>query len=297
LDWRPTTAAYQVQTDVSTVAAGQAVELNVSSPAPGKILVSGQIPANLSQAVPTYQVGDPSAFVRTLLIEALERAGVVVAATATGDNPDDRLPAPGSYAAANRVAVHQSLPFSENLKLIKKTSHNQHADMLVFLLALKQGKTTYDEGMAAMRSIIEQAGIDPTFVSLSDGRGNKYTDLFSPRTVSRLLAYMATRSDFPTSYAALPILGVDGTEAMTVGPTSPAAGIAVVKSGMTVDGDTRNQRAVVMTRALAGYLTGRSGRELVFGLCLNNKPLRGLDEVAAVITEHGSIVEAIFERV
>jgi D-alanyl-D-alanine carboxypeptidase/D-alanyl-D-alanine-endopeptidase (penicillin-binding protein 4) len=297
VEWRPMSAAYSVEVDVSTVAAGEPFTVSVIPTAPGQLLVHGQIPSDLPQAVPTYQVEDPSSFARTLLIEALERAGVTVAAEPTGANPADRLPAQGSYAAADQVAVHRSLPFSENLKLVEKVSHNQHADMLVFLLALDQGKTTYEDGMLAIQSIVEQAGLDPVDVSLSDGRGNKYTDLFSPRSVTQLLAYMATRPDSQVFFDALPVLGVDGTEATTVEPSSPVAGKASAKSGMTVDGDELNGRAVVMTRALAGYMTGQSGREVVFGVYLNNMPLASLDDVLTVITEHGAIVEAIYERV
>ena len=60
------------------------------------------------------------------------------------------------------MALHTSLPFSENLKLIMKTSHNQHADMLIFLLALNQGETNFDAGVVAINPIIEEAGIDPS---------------------------------------------------------------------------------------------------------------------------------------
>ena len=189
------------------------------------------------------------------------------------------------------------MPFSEDLKLIQKTSHNQHADMLVFLLALKGGSTSYDDGMVAIRSILEEANIDPTLVSLGDGRGNVYTDLFSPRTVTELLAYMATRPDFPTFFDALPVLGVNGTETTTVPADSPVAGKAAAKSGLTVDGDGMNVRALAMTRALAGYMTGESGREVVFAIYLNNVPLASLDDVLTVITEHGAIAEAIYERI
>jgi D-alanyl-D-alanine carboxypeptidase/D-alanyl-D-alanine-endopeptidase (penicillin-binding protein 4) len=296
-EWRPVSAAYQVDSEVRTVAAGEAFSVNVTSPAPGQILVEGQIPVDTAQAVPTFQVDDPSAFARTLLIEALERAGITVAASPTGENPVDQLPAPDSYEATDQVAVHWSLPFSENLKLIEKTSHNQHADMLVFLLALNQGETSYDAGMLAIRSIVELSGISPDLVSLSDGRGNEFTDLFSPKTVSQFLAYMATRPDFPAYFDALPILGVDGTETMTVSPDSPVAGKVAAKSGTTVAGDQMNQRALVMTRALAGYMTGRSGRELTFGLYVNNVPLADLGDVLSVITDQGPIVEAIYERV
>jgi D-alanyl-D-alanine carboxypeptidase/D-alanyl-D-alanine-endopeptidase (penicillin-binding protein 4) len=297
LDWRPQSAAYQIDFDVETVAAGEPIDISLSSPAPNTIQLTGQIPEDQDQLVYIHQVDAPASHARTLLIEALARAGVTVTASPTGPNPADQLPAWDSYAAEDQVALHTSLPFSENLKLIQKNSHNQHADMQILLLALNQGKTTYDEGMLEVGKIVEKAGIDPAEMSLSDGRGSEYTDLFSPRTVTQLLAYMTTRPDYPAFSAALPILGVDGTEATTVPSTSPVAGMAAAKSGMIVAGDAMNQRYLIMARALAGYMTGRSGREVTFGIYLNNVPLAGLDEVLTVIHEHGAIVEAIYERV
>ena len=297
LAWRPQTAAYAVESDVRTVAAGAPLTVTVDSPAPGRIAVAGDIPADNGPLVRVFQVADPPAFARTLLIEALGRRGVTVSATATGPNPADALPPSGSYAAANRVARFVSPPFSENIKLIFKVSHNQHADLLVFLLALKHGETSFDAGMSQIGAFLERVGLDPGDVSLGDGRGNEYTDLFSPRTVSALLRTMATRPDFPAYVDALPILGVDGSEVDTVPATSPVAGKAFAKSGTTGAGDLMNGRPVLMTRALAGYMTARSGRELTFAIYVNDVPLVGLvDDLFAIIKEQGTIAEALFAR-
>ena len=70
------------------------------------------------------------------------------------------MPAAGSYAEADRVALHRSPPFSENIKLIIKVSMNQHADMLIFLLALKHGETSFGQGCSAP-AVPPQAGLDP----------------------------------------------------------------------------------------------------------------------------------------
>ena len=293
--WRPETAAYRVESDVTTVAADQPLGVTITSPEAGVIGVSGQIPVNQGELVQTYQVTDPPAFARTLLIEALGRAGVTVEALAVAPNPDDKLPAVGSYAEADRVALFTSPPFSENIKLIFKVSHNQHADMLIFLLALKHGETSFEAGMTLIRPFLEKLGLDPAAVSLSDGRGNEYTDLFSPRTVTALLRAMATRSDFPIYHDALPILGVDGSEIDTVPASSPVAGKAFAKSGTTVAGDLMNQRALAMTRALAGYLTAKSGRELIFTTYVNDVPLADILDVFTVIKEQGTIAEVIYD--
>ncbi|MEO7654120.1 MAG: D-alanyl-D-alanine carboxypeptidase, partial [Sphingomicrobium sp.] len=281
-----------------TVAAGEPLTVAVSSSEPGIISVSGNIPANQGPLVQVYQVPDPPAFARTLLIEALKRHGVAVEADPLGPNPAGALPAKGSNRSDAEVAKLVSPPFSENIKLIFKTSHNQHADLLVFLLALKRGEVTFDAGMHAIHDFLEKRGLDPKLVSLSDGRGNEFTDLFSPRTIAGLLRNEAKSRDYKTYFDALPILGVDGTEKDTVPASSRIAGKAFLKSGTTVSGDEMNQRAIIMTRGLAGYMMGKSGRELVVALYVNDVPLADdmVPQMMQVIQDQGVILEYVYDQ-
>lgn len=296
--WRPMTAAFKVESDVTTVAAGQPLTVAVTSPSPGVISVHGNISADQGSLVQVYQVMDPPSFARTLLIEALKRQGVAVDADPLGDNPDGKLPAKDGYRASEEVAKLVSPPFSENIKLIFKVSHNQHADLLVMLLALKRGEADFDDGMRAIHDFLVKRAIDPKLVSLSDGRGNEYTDLFSPRTITTLLRDQAKSRDSKPYFDALPIVGVDGTEKDTVPATSRIAGKAWMKSGTTVAGDLMNQRAIVMTRALAGYMKGKSGRDLVVGIYVNDVPLGDemVPQMLKVIEDQGVILEYIYDH-
>jgi D-alanyl-D-alanine carboxypeptidase/D-alanyl-D-alanine-endopeptidase (penicillin-binding protein 4) len=291
---RPQTAAYRVRSSVTTIAAGKPAAIAVTTPAPGVIVVDGQVPAGTS-LLRVQQVADPQSFARTLFIEALHRAGVVVAAAPTGPNPVDELPTAGSYVAADRVGLHRSLPFSENIKLINKVSMNVQADTLIMLIAARNGKRTLDEGMALLTPFIRKAGIDPATMSLSDGRGNEFTDLFTPRTVGTLLRYMATRSDFPTFFESLPVFGVDGTETTVVPASSPVAGKVAAKSGTTVEGDVMNRRALVMTRGNAGYMTSRSGRRTVVAAYVMYTPITEIEDVFAIAKDVASIISALWQ--
>jgi D-alanyl-D-alanine carboxypeptidase/D-alanyl-D-alanine-endopeptidase (penicillin-binding protein 4) len=291
---RPVTAAYQVRVTAGTVAADEPASVSVTTPEPGVIVVGGDVPA-AGPLLRTQQVADPPAFARTLFVEALGRAGVTVAAPAVGPNPADTLPPPDSYADSNRVALHRSLPFAENIKLVNKVSMNVQADTLIMLIAARNGQRTLGEGMALLQPFIRKAGVDPASLMLSDGRGNEYTDLFTPRTVAALLRYMSTRADFPTYSASLPIFGVDGTESTVVPPGSPAAGKVAAKSGTTVAGDLMNQRAVVMTRGNAGYMTSKSGRETIVAAYVMHTPIGAIEEVFGVAQDVGSVVAALWE--
>lgn len=296
LAWRPETAFYDVTSDVQTVAAGQPQEVTIASPAPNQIVVGGQIPEGSAPLLQTFQVADPAAFARTLFIEALARQGVTVAAPAVGPNPADRLPASDAYTESDRVALLTSLPFSEAIEVILKVSMNRGADTLVFLLAAKEGKRTFEEGLQAIRPFLEQIGVDPAAVSLADGRGNERTDLFSPRSVAGLLIGMAAGSDFAAFHDALPILGVDGTEWMSLPATSPALGKIVAKSGTTIAGDLMNQEYLLLGKASAGYMTAKSERELVWAVYINDVLSDDLFDLIGVGADIGTIAEVIYEE-
>jgi D-alanyl-D-alanine carboxypeptidase/D-alanyl-D-alanine-endopeptidase (penicillin-binding protein 4) len=293
---RPQTAAYAVRSEVTTVATGQPAAITITAPRPGQILVSRRVPAGSEPLLRTYQVEDPPSFARTLFIEALRRQGVTVTASPTGRNPATRLPPAGSYRTNERVALHRSLPFAQNIKLILKVSMNQQADTLIYLLALKQGKQTFDEGVQAILPFLKKAGIDERVVYLSDGRGDDVTDLFSPRAATQLLRYMATRPDFRVYYDAQPVLGVDGTEKNTLPSNSPARGKIAAKSGTMALGDALHGRLILMTRGNAGYMVTRSGRQLVFAVYVMYVPMNEVEDLFAIAKEVGSIAEIVFER-
>lgn len=295
LEWRPMTAFYTVSTDVQTVAAGQPTTITVSSPAPNEIILTGQIPEGNAPLLQTFQVEDPPAFARTLFIEALARQGVTIAAAATGPNPVGRLPAGDAYLAADRIALLTSLPFAETIKVILKVSMNRGADTLVFLLAIHEGKKSFDDGLAAIKPFLQTLGVDASAVSLADGRGNERADLFSPRSVAALLEGMAHRPEYGSYYDALPILGVDGTEWLSLPETSPARGHIVAKSGTTIAGDFLNGQYLLLGKADAGYMTARSGRRLIWAVCVNDVLSADLSDLLGVGADIGAIAEVVYE--
>jgi D-alanyl-D-alanine carboxypeptidase/D-alanyl-D-alanine-endopeptidase (penicillin-binding protein 4) len=295
VEWRPQTQAYQVQSQVQTVAAGQPVKLTAVSTEPGRIVVQGQIPADQGSLLRTFQIEDPATFARTLFIEALQRQGVTLDAPATGSNPTGKLPPSASYADAERVALHTSLPFSENLNLIFHVSHNEQADTLVFLLSLKNGHDTFDDGMQDILPFLKTTAVETETVSLGDGRGNDRADLFSPYTATVLLRSMATRPDYPVYREALPVLGEKGLEIDAVAADSPVRGKASAKSGTTAVADLLHQRVMILGRGLAGYMTTRSGRALVFSIYVQNMAAQQLEDVFIPIKDQGTMVEAIFD--
>lgn len=295
VEWRPRPSVYQVENRVVTITAGERTELVIEESSPGVITVEGLIPADAGETVRTFQVTDPASFARTLFIEALRRAGVTVAAPETGTNNVAALPAPGSYAEPDRVALLVSPPLKEYARLILKVSHNLGADTLLYLMAVDRGGSTMEEGLALEKAFLDRAGVDTGGIILNDGQGAFGANFVSPDSVVQLLRYMSTRGDFATYRDCLPVLGVDGSLAGVL-TSSPAAGKVQAKTGTHAGGDALNQRMVVQARALGGYMVTASGRELVFDINVNHVPIDDMDGLLEMMQKHAGIVEAVYNE-
>jgi D-alanyl-D-alanine carboxypeptidase/D-alanyl-D-alanine-endopeptidase (penicillin-binding protein 4) len=258
---------------VETVEEGKPVELEVHVAGPRRFSVRGKVPVGHKPVVRIYEVEDPASFARTLFIETLRNRGVRVEASAIADNPADKLPYRSSVAKLPKVAEYTSPPLREYVKVILKVSHNLHASTLPLLVAAHHGETTLAEGLAREGTLLKGLGVDPSAVSFGGGAGGARADLASPRATVALLRAMAARPDFPAYEAALPILGRDGTLARAVSPESPARGHARAKTGTYwVDNDL-DGKAILTSKALAGYMETGSARTLVFAFFVNNVPL------------------------
>jgi serine-type D-Ala-D-Ala carboxypeptidase/endopeptidase (penicillin-binding protein 4) len=280
--WRPETTAYTPDVQVTTGAANSAIDLTTTSSASGRLTVSGSIPAGRAPVVWTYQVPEPGAFARTLFIEALIRAGVTVDATPLGPNPVAKLPPSAQVAAATRLAVFTSPPFSEHARLINKVSHNLGANQLPLLLAVKAGKRTLEEGLALERGFIEAAGVDPALFTITDGQGLSGCTV-APEAMTTLLRDLTTRAEFPVFFDSTPILGVDGSLAAVLPPGDPARGHAHAKTG-TLVAAAPDGGITLQTKGLAGYIDTSMGRRLAFAIYLNDVP----------ITDVGAVIDVVF---
>jgi len=294
VEWRPRTAAYRIESRVVSVAETESPEIQVVSAGPNHLVVTGRMPVGGKPSIRVHRAEDPAAFSRTLLIEALGRAGVAVRAPVVGRNPAERLPGKEAYAGLPQVAALTSPPFSETIKLILKVSHNLGADIGPLLVAARHGKRTFEEGMTLIRAFLERAGLDVRSISLADGQGGERSNLVTPRAAVQLLRFMAARPDFPAYHNAQPSLGVDGSLAHNVPPESPARGKVRAKTGTLVSGDVLNQRPILLIKALAGYLTTASGRRLVFGLYVNNLLMQEVNDIVQVGNDLGKIAEVIY---
>jgi D-alanyl-D-alanine carboxypeptidase/D-alanyl-D-alanine-endopeptidase (penicillin-binding protein 4) len=269
---RPTNGFIHIDVQVETVAADQKAKITVDLVGLGRYVLRGKIPLGSHPLVRICPVADPELFARGLFIETLRREGVVVTASSLA-RPTAVLPDKDAYAGLTTAARLESPPLSELLKVVLKVSHNLYASSLPLLIAAHHGKRTLADGLVLERRIFADLGVDVNDLALESGAGGGACDHVTPRATVRLLQAMSRRPDFDALRSALPILGVDGTLSDVVGRDSPARGKVRAKTGTYVDTDLLNDRMFLRSKSLAGVMTTRSGRHLLFAFFLNDVPL------------------------
>ncbi len=290
IDWRPKTGAYTVESRVETVAQGGDTTLTVDAPESGVFRVWGQIAEDQGPVLRVGEIPDPAAFARTAFIEALRRADIRVNASATGPNPVHLLPPPGTYRDDRRVAEQVSAPLSEFIKLILKASHSPGADLMICLAAVKTGSRQCGNGLEWVSEMLTRHGVPGDSAFLFDGAGSDEHNRVTPRAVTTFLRAIDGLPYGSKFKQGLPVLGVDGTLAGHVGLSS--AGRVLAKSGSRAWG-IRDDHILVTGVALAGYITARSGREMVFTMMVRDVPILSPMDITAIEADQVTLLTVI----
>ncbi|CAN5719051.1 D-alanyl-D-alanine carboxypeptidase/D-alanyl-D-alanine-endopeptidase [soil metagenome] len=289
--WKPETAAFTVQSSVTTVGQDEeAGELVASLASPGVIEVTGGIAFGADPAPRIYKVDDPSAWARTAFVESLSRAGITVAAAATGPNPADLLPT-APYDEAQKLAEHTSAPLAELVKVILKVSYNRGADLLVCLTAVSNGSTQCPDGIAPTITTIESLGIEDRTTFMFDGAGSDERDRTTPGSMTEFLRGVSEAPWGAAFEDGLPILGEDGTLATNQAGT-PAAGNVFAKTGTRV-GFIDANLGIATGLTQVGYVDAASGRRLTYAVMVRDVPLGAVTEFFAIDEDQGEIAAAI----
>ena len=305
LVWRPLSAAFAVNNEVMTSAAGTEFGLKFK-PNPDCIgspgctgNITGTLPIDFKPfftgvfpLVQTFRITKPANYARTVFIEALQSSGVKVDAAPVAQNPVEILPPKNSYLPANQVAMLTGLPYSDDAKLVQKISYNIGADASLILFGLTPGVDNMTDALQVEQTnLADNYGITPDEYHFVDGSGNGETSA-TMIAVTRLLEDMIASPEFPVYFAALPILAVDGSLAFVTDfqsdpSLSGATGQVFAKTGTfvtLVDG-----QPILKAQAYAGYLNTSRGRHLIYEVVVNNVPVTDLNQVAQVFQDEGTI--------
>lgn len=297
----PETDYVHVDNQTRTVAEDGRTSLRVESVGARGIVLRGDIPMGHAPVVKIYEAEDPASFARAVFIESLRDQGVRVAASPLGRNDRGSLPAAAEVARLTRVAEYTSPPLREYLRVILKVSQNLHASALPVLLGVHQGRPTLSAGLRREGELLRGLGVDVDTISFGGGAGGSSADLVTPRATVQLLRAMSGRPDIEAYESALPVLGRDGTLASAVNAESPARGHVRAKTGTYWVENGLNGRAVMTSKALAGFMETSGGRKLAFALFLNDVPLNAAsddvsDETTAANRLLGRLCEVIYEH-
>ncbi len=307
VDWRPKSQALTVSSTLQTTAPRTQATYNLVPELPSCIgttpcegLVAGNLPIDfvppLTNAYPliqTFRIVEPANYARTVFIEALKEAGVVIDASPVTQNPS---PPAGTYIPITQLL---SLPFSEYAKYILKVSYNIGADTSLVLFGLTQGVNNMADALVIERNLlINKFGIPGSQFFFVDGSGGGNTKA-SLIAVTQWLAIMRYSPVYQAFFDALPILGVDGS----------LATIKDFQSNPSLQGATGNIRAKTGTyvvpatastfllrgEAFAGYIHTQAGHNLNYQLVVNNVVINSIDELISIIQDMG-IISAILWR-
>jgi serine-type D-Ala-D-Ala carboxypeptidase/endopeptidase (penicillin-binding protein 4) len=238
------------------------------------IAVSGVLPAG--QTYSQYILLEkPAEVAATMLKDEMQRQGISVtghiSATHRGDiSPEDRR-------RWKPVVDHESVPLVRSLEIINKHSQNLHAEMLLRTLGAEfKGIGTDESGLEVIQQFLVDAGVvDNDKVRLNDGCGLSRDNLVTPRFQTSLLQFLAGRPYFDLFLNTLAVSGTDGTLRNRLS-SRQVRGTIHAKTG-TLNGVAN----------LSGYMTTRSGHNLIFSIFTNNANATGrvkstIDEICSL---------------
>jgi len=266
------------KTEVTVVDKGRTRLRVEQRPRPGGVTeleVTGQIRAGEGAWELRRRIDDPARLAAEVFRRALADRGVQLRSRAIGNGA---VP-----PQAKLLAVHDSAPLSDVLRLVNKHSDNYIAESVLKTLGAESraapGPASWADGLTAMHAQLARIGLPPDSYRSDNGSG-----LFGSTEVSakQLLALLgAAHRDYrvgPDLVASLPVGGEDGTLARRwVG--RPAMGRVRAKTG-TLD----------KVSSLAGYVGVDGGHLLAFAILVNDIPAGQRPLVRAMADE---MVEAL----
>ena len=265
---------YVVDNRAMTTASG-ATKLEFDRmPGSNSVRLTGTIAQGAAPEVLRLAIDDPAHYAAWRFKTLLEARGVRVAGAVSArhrpltpaDDPKLRNGAPALRAPEPEpLARLVPPPLIQDLSHINKVSQNLHAELMLRRVAREKGSGSIADGVAAIRTMLEQAGVPRPAYDFSDGSGMSTYNRAAPRGVVAMLRWISAQPWGPAWRETLPIAGVDGTLSKRFKGT-PLEGRLFAKTG-----------SLNATNALSGYMIGASGRTLLFSAYANDVP----EDVAA----------------
>lgn len=202
----------------------------------------------------------------------LEQGIIVKGDVVSGTVPSD----------ASSIAIHNSLPLADIIKLMNKPSNNWIAEFLFKTVGaeVKGEPGTWEKGREAVAEFLVEVLGEPPTHRFVDGSGLSRYNLVNAELLTRLLVYMHQNFELmPEFMTSLPIAGVDGT-------------LRNRMQGMYAEKTLRGKTGTLSgVSALAGYTVSVDGEVFAFGILISHyvgssSKARGIqDKIGNLITE------------
>ena len=251
---------YRIDNGAVTVAGDKSDLAYDRLPGSNRLLLSGTIAAGSEPQVLKLGIDDPAHYAAWRLKGLLEERGVRVGGEVAVRHRPLALPRADERQDVPVLARLAPQPLAAGMATINKPSQNLHAELLLRRLGLLRGTGSIADGIAAVRTMLERAGVRPTEAEIHDGSGMSSYNRIAPRGMVKLLRWIDAQPWGSRWRATLPVAGVDGTLAARFRET-PLERRLFAKTG------TLNA-----TNALAGYMVAKSGATLLFAAYANDVP-------------------------
>lgn len=241
-----------------------------------EMIVKGEISKASTAVLEQITVESPSLYAGTVYKEELEYAGITVSGgVLTSRELKEKL----QYTVLSRLGSVQSPPISEIIKTMNKRSNNLFAEQIFRTIAKESnGVGNWKFAAEFIKKYLTSLGIAYEGFSLADGSGLSRMDLVTPEGIVAMLRSLERDTKlFPSFFASLPVMGIDGTLSERLKGT-PAEGKIYAKTG-----------GLTGVRSLAGYCTDADGEQIAFCIITNNftSPMKEItalhDSIALVL--------------
>jgi D-alanyl-D-alanine carboxypeptidase/D-alanyl-D-alanine-endopeptidase (penicillin-binding protein 4) len=211
---------YEIDNRAVTVASGATSLSFDRMPGSRKVRLTGTISAGAEPELLRLGIDDPAHYAAWRFKDLLEARGVRVTGTlavrhralTAADDPKLRNGAPAARPPEPEVlASLMPPPLIEDLTLTNKVSQNVHSELLLRRVGRKDGSGSIADGVAAVRSMLDRAGVPRTSYDFSDGSGMSTYNRLAPRGAVAFLRWVSAQPWGGAWRATLPVAGVDGT--------------------------------------------------------------------------------------
>jgi D-alanyl-D-alanine carboxypeptidase/D-alanyl-D-alanine-endopeptidase (penicillin-binding protein 4) len=176
-----------------------------------------------------------------------------------GGKFDGKLGTARIAAGLSPALTWRSKPLGEVIRSINKNSNNVMTRQLIYTLGAEAAGApgTRESGVAAVRSLLEARGLDPSTLMLQNGAGLSRDERASMQFLVDLLRTAYESPYAPEFIASLSLGGLDGTTRGRFA-SSPASGVMHLKTGR-----------LDHVSAVAGYVRAANDRTYVVAVVMN----------------------------